>query len=158
MNANPLGVGLAAMSVASSAMQQILCRYYQKKHALSSNELLGATAPIQGFSLLIIGPLIDRLVVGRWISSYEVNVPALVFLGFSCSIAVLVNISQFMCLGRFSAVTFQVCCVSFLKCQEHSRNVHLWSVTSFFYWPSFSWYFWSRGSQTHTYKCHRGIC
>ena len=26
-----------------------------------------------------------------------------------CGIAVAVNISQFMCLGRFSAVTFQVC-------------------------------------------------
>lgn len=26
----------------------------------------------------------------------------------SCTLAVLVNVSQFMCLGRFSAVSFQV--------------------------------------------------
>lgn len=33
---------------------------------------------------------------------------ALVVMVASCSLAVLVNVSQFMCLGRFSAVSFQV--------------------------------------------------
>ena len=30
------------------------------------------------------------------------------FIGLSCALAVLCNISQYLCIGRFSAVTFQV--------------------------------------------------
>jgi solute carrier family 35, member E3 len=63
---------------------------------------------VQGWSLLLVGPIVDRLVGGRWVSAYELSVPALICLCLSCATAVLVNISQFMCLGRFSAVTFQV--------------------------------------------------
>lgn len=64
---------------------------------------------MQGWSLLLVGPAIDRLVSGRWVRSYEWSTPALEALVASCIVAVLVNVSQFMCLGRFSAVTFQVC-------------------------------------------------
>ena len=41
------GTIVAGVSVASSAMQQILCRFYLKKHAVSSHDLLSATAPLQ---------------------------------------------------------------------------------------------------------------
>ena len=34
--------------------------------------------------------------------------PAMTILSISCGCAVFVNVSQFMCLGRFSAVSFQV--------------------------------------------------
>lgn len=108
VSSSTLGVVIAAVSVASSAMQQILCRYYQKKHSLASHELLSSTAPLQGWSLLLVGPFVDQLVVGDWVGNYEMHVPALICLSLSCAVAVLVNISQFMCLGRFSAVTFQV--------------------------------------------------
>ena len=40
--------------------------------------------------------------------NYDWNVPALTFLALSCACAVGVNVSQFMCLGRFSAVSYQV--------------------------------------------------
>lgn len=103
-----LGVLIAAVSVASSAMQQILCRYYLRKHDVSANELLGTTAPLQGWTLLLVGPFVDLAITQNWILNYEINVPALFFLCLSCTVAVLVNVSQFMCLGRFSAVTFQV--------------------------------------------------
>ena len=66
------------------------------------------TAPAQGFSLIIIGPLLDRVLFGAWVTRYEYSVPAYAWLSASCAIAVLVNLSQFMCLGRFSAVSFQV--------------------------------------------------
>ena len=59
--------------------------------------------------LLAVGPFVDQLLTRHWIGSYDFNVPALNCLFWSCAVAVLVNISQFMCLGRFSAVTFQVC-------------------------------------------------
>lgn len=58
--------------------------------------------------LLLVGPSIDQLLTGQWVLSYQPSVPALQCLALSCAVAVLVNVSQFMCLGRFSAVTFQV--------------------------------------------------
>ena len=133
----------------------------------------GATPPLpQAWSLLLVGPFLDKLVTADWVFSYTFtaggwvrggavrggavrcgavrcdapicsalkcsripigNVPANVHtdsctlhcrrcrraaaaaaagamfvLIASCSLAVLVNVSQFMCLGRFSAVSFQV--------------------------------------------------
>lgn len=56
----------------------------------------------------MIGPFVDLAVGNNWILAYELTGPALICLLLSCGIAVAVNISQFMCLGRFSAVTFQV--------------------------------------------------
>lgn len=105
---NPAGMAVAAMSVVSSGMQQIFCRTMQQKHKLSSHELLANTAPAQGWTLLLIGPFLDRYVSSSWVFNFSYTFPAMVFLVLSCSMAVFVNISQFMCLGRFSAVSFQV--------------------------------------------------
>jgi hypothetical protein len=65
-------------------------------------------ACLQGLMLLAIGPLIDQSITQQWVLDYEWTQPALQQLLMSCGLAVLVNISQFMCLGRFSAVSFQV--------------------------------------------------
>ncbi|KAK9806341.1 hypothetical protein WJX72_010712 [[Myrmecia] bisecta] len=105
---NPMGLLVAGLSVVSSGMQQIFCRTMQQKHHLSSHELLSNTAPAQGWSLLVLGPFLDRYVSSSWVFQYDWNVPALFILAMSCSCAVLVNVSQFACLGRFSAVSFQV--------------------------------------------------
>jgi hypothetical protein len=58
--------------------------------------------------LLCIGPVIDQGITKQWVLDYVWTEPALLQLVLSCGLAVLVNISQFMCLGRFSAVCFQV--------------------------------------------------
>jgi hypothetical protein len=63
---------------------------------------------LQGIMLLLVGPYIDQTVSQRWIADYSWSSAALQQLLLSCGLAVLVNVSQFMCLGRFSAVTFQV--------------------------------------------------
>jgi solute carrier family 35 protein E3 len=63
---------------------------------------------VQGLLLLGIGPFIDMALTGSMITSYHFTLPGGICLLMSCAISVLVNISQFMCLGRFSAVTFQV--------------------------------------------------
>jgi len=92
----------------SSGMQQILCGTIQRAHKLQSHQLLAITAPVQGAMLLVVGPLIDKLVAGAWVTQYTISMPGLRCLLLSCAVSVGVNISQFMCLGRFSAVTFQV--------------------------------------------------
>jgi hypothetical protein len=63
---------------------------------------------LQGAVLLVAGPLIDQAISKQWVLDYTWTQPALQQLLLSCALAVLVNISQFMCLGRFSAVSFQV--------------------------------------------------
>lgn len=62
----------------------------------------------QGWSLLAAGPFLDKLVSGSWVVTYAWSRPALYMLALSCTAAVGVNVSQFLCLGRFSAMTFQV--------------------------------------------------
>lgn len=108
VSVRPLGLIIAAISVASSGMQQILCGTIQRQHKLQSHQLLANTAPVQGVMLLLLGPSVDKAVSGHWVSHYTLTTPALGCLLLSCLISVGVNISQFMCLGRFSAVTFQV--------------------------------------------------
>ena len=62
----------------------------------------------QAWTLLLLGPFLDRYISHGWVFNYDWNVPALTFLTLSCACAVGVNVSQFMCLGRFSAVSYQV--------------------------------------------------
>lgn len=102
------GLIIAAVSVVSSGLQQIFVRSMQQKHKLSSHELLSNTAPPQAWSLLFVGPFIDKLVSSEWVFNYHFSSWGATWLLASCSLAVLVNVSQFMCLGRFSAVSFQV--------------------------------------------------
>jgi hypothetical protein len=58
--------------------------------------------------LLLLGPWVDAWVSGHWVGDYTMTTPALGVLLLSCAFSVGVNVSQFMCLGRFSAATFQV--------------------------------------------------
>lgn len=108
VSVRPLGLIIASISVVSSGMQQILCGTIQRQHKLQSHQLLANTAPVQGVMLLLVGPYVDKAVSGDWVSSYTMTTPGMGCLLLSCLISVGVNISQFMCLGRFSAVTFQV--------------------------------------------------
>lgn len=104
----PLGLLIALVSVLSSGMQQILCGTIQRSHKLQSHQLLANTAPVQGAMLLAVGPFVDKAVSGVWVGQYAITTTGISVLLLSCAISVAVNISQFMCLGRFSAVTFQV--------------------------------------------------
>ncbi|KAI7840628.1 hypothetical protein COHA_005650 [Chlorella ohadii] len=102
------GMVIAAVSVVSSGLQQIFVRTMQQKHKLSAHELLSNTAPAQAWTLLLVGPFIDKLASSDWVFNYTFTQGAAITMAASCALAVLVNVSQFMCLGRFSAVSFQV--------------------------------------------------
>jgi hypothetical protein len=106
VSVNTLGLLIAAISVITSGMQQILCGTVQRKHNLTSTQLLANTAPVQveshryskpalghpccsasidvgsphplqGFLLMCLGPFIDQLVSKKWIMDYEYSVPGL---------------------------------------------------------------------------------
>jgi drug/metabolite transporter (DMT)-like permease len=80
----------------------------QKKYSVGSFELLSKTAPIQAISLLICGPFVDYLLSGKFISTYQMTYGAIFCILLSCALAVFCNISQYLCIGRFSATSFQV--------------------------------------------------
>ena len=106
---NIAGTIAASVGVLSTSAQQILVGHLQKKHNVTSNFLLAKTSLWMAVSMLVFGPILDTFVTGgENVFEYEWTNGSLMFLGVSCGFAVLVNISQYLCIGRFSAVSFQV--------------------------------------------------
>ena len=105
---NPAGTVAAIVGVVSTSAQQILVAHLQKKHNVTSNFLLAKTSPYMAGSMLLFGPALDELITGKWVFDYEWSSVATFALLVSCFFAVLVNVSSFLCIGRFSAVSFQV--------------------------------------------------
>ncbi|KAJ7277595.1 hypothetical protein O6H91_12G084500 [Diphasiastrum complanatum] len=108
VSVNMKGFIAAAIAVWSTALQQYYVHYLQKKYSLSSFDLLGHTAPVQAASLIMAGPLVDYWLTGSRVDSYDYNIYSTFFIILSCLIAVGTNLSQFICIGRFTAVSFQV--------------------------------------------------
>lgn len=105
---NAKGFLCACVAVLATSLQQITIGSLQTKYSIGSIELLSKTAPIQAVSLLILGPFIDYFLNGQILLNYHFSYGAIFFLLLSCSLAVFCNASQYMCIGRFSAVSFQV--------------------------------------------------
>eukprot|EP00243_Klebsormidium_subtile_P003863 TRINITY_DN17494_c0_g1_i1.p1 TRINITY_DN17494_c0_g1~~TRINITY_DN17494_c0_g1_i1.p1 ORF type:complete len:341 (+),score=92.84 TRINITY_DN17494_c0_g1_i1:253-1275(+) len=108
VSVNFKGFVAAAIAVWSTALQQYYVHSLQKKYSLGSFDLLGHTAPVQAATLLVSGPLVDYWLSGLNLLKYDFSTAALFFITLSCIVAVGVNASQFICIGRFSAVSFQV--------------------------------------------------
>ncbi|TKY73887.1 UDP-galactose transporter 2 [Spatholobus suberectus] len=88
-------------SCCNSHLEHSLATYVhflQRKYSIGSFNLLGHTAPAQAASLLLANELMPT---GYGLTST-------LFIILSCTIAVGTNLSQFICIGRFTAVTFQV--------------------------------------------------
>ncbi|CAM8878329.1 unnamed protein product [Rhodiola kirilowii] len=105
---NAKGFICACVAVLSTSLQQISIGSLQKKYSIGSFELLSKTAPIQALSLLLLGPFIDYYLNGIFITNYKMSLGATLFILLSCTLAVFCNVSQYLCIGRFSAVSFQV--------------------------------------------------
>jgi solute carrier family 35, member E3 len=88
--------------------QQLLCRHQQTTLGITSNEMLLYTAwPMAAF-LLGVGPNLDRVITSKWILDFPFTAACNVVIVATCVLAIGVNLSQFMCLGRFTAVAYQV--------------------------------------------------
>eukprot|EP00268_Persea_americana_P026247 TRINITY_DN2562_c0_g2_i1.p1 TRINITY_DN2562_c0_g2~~TRINITY_DN2562_c0_g2_i1.p1 ORF type:complete len:347 (+),score=31.90 TRINITY_DN2562_c0_g2_i1:548-1588(+) len=105
---NLKGFICAAVAVFCTSLQQITIGSFQKKYNIGSFELLSKTAPIQAVSLLLLGPVVDYYLNGQLLLNYRFSYGAIIFILLSCSLAVVCNMSQYLCIGRFSAVSFQV--------------------------------------------------
>ncbi|KAK4280152.1 hypothetical protein QN277_011812 [Acacia crassicarpa] len=108
VSVNAKGFIAAFIAVWSTSLQQYYVHFLQRKYSLSSFNLLGHTAPGQAGSLLLLGPFLDYWLTDERVDRYNYNIGSLLFIFLSCSIAVGTNLSQFICIGRFTAVSFQV--------------------------------------------------
>ncbi|PKA58495.1 UDP-galactose transporter 2 [Apostasia shenzhenica] len=108
VSVNTRGLMAAAIAVWSTALQQYYVHFLQRKYALGSFNLLGHTAPGQAASLLLLGPFVDYWLTSKRVDAFNYNVIAVFFIILSCIIAIGTNLSQFICIGRFTAVSFQV--------------------------------------------------
>lgn len=102
------GLLVATVSVISSSLQQYYVRSLQLSYEVSALQLLSKTAPVQCFFLYVVGPIIDYKIASVWVFDYIWTGQAIFMVFLSCALAVIVNFSQFFCLGKFSAVSFQV--------------------------------------------------
>ncbi|MQM19451.1 hypothetical protein Taro_052456 [Colocasia esculenta] len=108
VSVNARGLIAAVIAVWSTALQQYYVHFLQRKYSLGSFNLLGHTAPVQAASLLLVGPFVDYWLTTKRVDAYDYNVTSVFFIISSCTIAVGTNLSQFICIGRFTAVSFQV--------------------------------------------------
>ncbi|KAF7119657.1 hypothetical protein RHSIM_Rhsim13G0219300 [Rhododendron simsii] len=108
MGVNAKGFIAAFVAVWATSLQQYYVHNLQRKYALGSFDLLGHTAPVQAASLLLLGPFVDYCLTNEKVNAYTYTVTSVYFIMLSCTIAIGTNLSQFICIGRFSAVTFQV--------------------------------------------------
>ncbi|XP_073022658.1 UDP-rhamnose/UDP-galactose transporter 6-like [Primulina eburnea] len=108
VSVNTKGFVAAFIAVWSTSLQQYYVHFLQRKYSLSSFNLLGHTAPVQAATLLLFGPFLDYWLTNKRIDAFNFTLPSSAFLIASCTIAVGTNLSQFICIGRFTAVSFQV--------------------------------------------------
>ncbi|KAJ8440982.1 hypothetical protein Cgig2_020011 [Carnegiea gigantea] len=108
VSVNVKGFIAAFVAVWSTSLQQYYVHHLQCLYSIGSFNLLGCTAPAQAASLLLVGPLLDYWLTDKRVDAYAYNPLAVFFILLSCVIAIGTNLSQFICIGRFSAVTFQV--------------------------------------------------
>ncbi|XP_059630448.1 UDP-rhamnose/UDP-galactose transporter 6 isoform X1 [Cornus florida] len=108
VSVNAKGFIAAFIAVWSTALQQYYVHFLQRKYSLSSFNLLGHTAPAQAASLLLVGPFLDYWLTNKRVDAFDYNIASSIFIVLSCTIAVGTNLSQFICIGRFTAVSFQV--------------------------------------------------
>ncbi|KAJ8765627.1 hypothetical protein K2173_014749 [Erythroxylum novogranatense] len=108
VSVNAKGFMAAVVAVWSTSLQQYYVHYLQRRYSLGSFNLLGHTAPAQAASLLVVGPFLDYWLTEKRIDAYPLGFTSALFIILSCSIAVGTNLSQFICIGRFTAVSFQV--------------------------------------------------
>nr|BAJ99966.1 predicted protein [Hordeum vulgare subsp. vulgare] len=108
VSVNSQGLIAAIIAVWSTALQQHYVHHLQRKYSLGSFNLLGHTAPAQAASLLIFGPFVDLWLTDKRVDTFDYTMVVTFFIVLSCIIAVGTNLSQFICIGRFTAVSFQV--------------------------------------------------
>lgn len=105
---NVLGSVLSILAIITTCVSQILTNTIQKKLSVSSTQLLYQSTPFQAAILFFTGPLVDRCLTHQNVFAFKFSPIILGFIILSCVIAVSVNFSTFLVIGKTSPVTYQV--------------------------------------------------
>ncbi|XP_009613052.1 UDP-xylose transporter 1-like [Nicotiana tomentosiformis] len=105
---NFVGTVLSLLAIVTTCVGQILTNTIQKRLNISSTQLLYQSAPYQAAILFVTGPLVDQFLTKKNVFAYKYSNVVLGFILLSCLIAVSVNFSTFLVIGKTSPVTYQV--------------------------------------------------
>ncbi|KAL8501412.1 hypothetical protein ACS0TY_020810 [Phlomoides rotata] len=105
---NFVGTILSLLAIITTCIGQILTNTIQKRLNVSSTQLLYQSAPFQAAILFVTGPFVDQCLTKQNVFSYKYSPLVLGFILLSCLIAVFVNFSTFLVIGKTSPVTYQV--------------------------------------------------
>lgn len=105
---NFVGTTLSFLAILTTCVGQILTNTIQKKLNVSSTQLLYQSAPFQAAILFVTGPVVDQWLTKQNVFAYKYSPVVLAFIILSCLIAVSVNFSTFLVIGKTSPVTYQV--------------------------------------------------
>ncbi|KAI4385492.1 hypothetical protein MLD38_003512 [Melastoma candidum] len=105
---NAVGTVVSALAIVTTCVGQILTNTIQKKLNVSSTQLLYQSAPFQAAILFVSGPLVDQCLTKQNVFAYPYSPIVLGSIILSCLIAVAVNFSTFLVIGKTSPVTYQV--------------------------------------------------
>ncbi|CAL5352795.1 unnamed protein product [Camellia sinensis] len=105
---NLVGTILSLLAIATTCVGQILTNTIQKRLNVSSTQLLYQSAPFQAAILFVSGPFVDQCLTKQNVFAFKYSPIVLGFIILSCLIAVSVNFSTFLVIGKTSPVTYQV--------------------------------------------------
>ena len=105
---NAMGATLSFCAVVTTCVSQIWTNTMQKQFSVSSTQLLFASSPYMAATLGLIAIPLDSALVGGSPFDFDYT-QAVVFVALlSCLIAIAVNFSTFLVIGKCDAVTYQV--------------------------------------------------
>lgn len=102
---DPIGLALAAVAVLATSIGQILCSQYQKELECDSMQLLYSTCPLVTLGLLAVVPVFHDV---EKIVNASISLQLVVHVVLSCICALGINVTNYMVLGKTSALTYQV--------------------------------------------------
>ncbi|KAL3530559.1 hypothetical protein ACH5RR_009881 [Cinchona calisaya] len=105
---NFVGTILSLLAILTTCVGQILTNTIQKRLNVSSTQLLYQSAPFQASILFVSGPLVDQCLTKQNVFAHKYSPIISAFILLSCLIAVSVNFSTFLVIGKTSPVTYQV--------------------------------------------------
>ncbi|XP_002972897.2 UDP-xylose transporter 2 [Selaginella moellendorffii] len=102
------GTVLSLFAILTTCIAQIMTNTIQKGYKVSSTQLLFQSCPYQVTTLILMGPIFDFALTKQNVFAFEYNPKVVMFIVLSCLIAVSVNFSTFLVIGRTSPVSYQV--------------------------------------------------
>ena len=104
---NTVGSVMSVCAVVTTCVSQIWTNTMQKTYGVSSTQLLHAASPYMALTLGVISVPLDGFLVGGSPLYYEYSTAVVFVAAMTFAIAVAVNFSTFLVIGKCDAVTYQ---------------------------------------------------